>query len=47
MYICYENPQQDEWKVYYAVDGEKLQMISIEDINSKLLEVMSYENKEN
>lgn len=45
VYICYENPQQDEWKVYYAVDGEKLQMISIEDINSKLLEVMSYEKK--
>lgn len=45
VYICYENPQQDEWEVYYAVDDENFQMISIEDINSKLLEVMSYEKK--
>lgn len=47
VYVCYENPQQDDWKVYYTVSGEKFKAIPIEDLNDKLLEIMSYENKEN
>ncbi len=47
VHVFFRNPQQGVDIVYYHADNEELQPIPIEDLNDKLLEIMSYEKEEN